>query len=80
MNAQNKEEIEKAGALQMLIELLNCPIEEVQEHSAVCIQNLSVNANNKIRIVQEGGLPPLIELLRSKNKKVQEQSVVPFAI
>ena len=60
MNNDNKSKIVAKGALPRLFALVRSSNEQIQEHAAVALRNLSVNPDNESKIVAEGGLPPLL--------------------
>ena len=69
----------KEGAIEMLIELLDCHHELIQRQAAKALANLGVNTDNKRKIAQKGALPKLISLASSSQVSVKIEAIAAIA-
>ena len=67
------------GGIEILIGLLDCPMELTQRQSAKALANLGVNADNKRRIAEAGGIPKLVKLSGSSHITVRIEAVAALA-
>jgi len=72
----NRVAVARAGAIPPLLQLLRCPLSDVQLQAAWALHNLtSKNTDNKEAVVKENGVAPLVSVLRSGTPEAKAQVV-----
>ncbi|MQM08619.1 hypothetical protein Taro_041475 [Colocasia esculenta] len=73
-NADNRVCIAKAGAIPLLVDLLQSPDSRTQEHAVTALLNLSINEGNKGIIVNAGAIPEIVEVLKHGSMEARENA------
>ncbi|CAG8682291.1 6939_t:CDS:2, partial [Racocetra fulgida] len=62
---ENRQQLVNAGAIPVLVSLLNSPDTDVQYYCTTALSNIAVDEKYQLEIVRSRGLPPLLRLLQS---------------
>lgn len=73
-NADNRVCIAEAGAIPLLVELLQSPDPRTQEHAVTALLNLSINESNKSSIVTAQAIPKIVEVLKNGSMEARENA------
>lgn len=73
-NADNRVCIAEAGAIPLLVELLQSPDPRTQEHAVTALLNLSINESNKTSIVAAQAIPKIVQVLKNGSMEARENA------
>ncbi|KAK8946034.1 U-box domain-containing protein 14 [Platanthera guangdongensis] len=73
-NADNRVCIAEAGAIPLLVELLQSPDPRTQEHAVTALLNLSINESNKSSIVDAQAIPKIVQVLKNGSMEARENA------
>ncbi|KAL3510621.1 hypothetical protein ACH5RR_030022 [Cinchona calisaya] len=73
-STDNRILLAEAGAIPVLINLLNCEDAQTQEHAVTSILNLSIFENNKGLIMLAGAIPSIVQILRAGSMEARENA------
>lgn len=73
-NADNRVCIAEAGAIPLLVELLQSPDPRTQEHAVTALLNLSINESNKTSIVDAQAIPKIVQVLKNGSMEARENA------
>ncbi|KAG8371433.1 hypothetical protein BUALT_Bualt13G0087100 [Buddleja alternifolia] len=73
-NADNRVAIAEAGAIPLLVQLLQTPDSRTQEHAVTALLNLSICEDNKGSIISSGAVPGIVLVLKKGSMEARENA------